>query len=245
MTISWDPDRYEALPLPHEEWGQRVVNKMELNGNETLVDAGCGSGRDAALALSRLPRGSIIGLDSSPTMRAACERRFIGSAQVKICAADLMETWPVETESVDAVMSVAAFHWLGRPERAWEQVARVLKPGGRVRIDAGGEGNIERLLAAVHAVSAGDLLPLWHYSGVDETIGHLRCVGLIPIEVNLRSSPAVFQTDVIYLDYLKNVVLHRLSDEQRRQVARTMGDRCVDYVRLEVFAAKPHSAASK
>ncbi len=239
MTVSWDPDRYDALPLPHEEWGRGVVAKLNLSGDETLVDAGCGSGRDAALALSLLPAGRIIGLDASPTMRTACEQRFAVSSQVDVRAADLMEPWPVESDSVDAVMSVAAFHWLPQPERAWTQVARVLRPGGRIRLDAGGEGNISRLLAAVDEVGASTLLPTWHYAGVEETLGYLEAAGLVPIDVRLRIAPAFFDTNEVYLEYLKDVVLHHLSDKQRIQVADIMADRCVDYVRLEVSAEKP------
>lgn len=239
MSVSWDPDRYDALPLPHEEWGLGVVSRLELSVTETLVDAGCGSGRDAALALASLPGGRIIGLDASPTMRTACERRFAGIEQVEVLAADLMQTWPVEGGSIDAVMSVAAFHWLPEPERAWKQVARVLRPGGRVQLDAGGQGNIDRLLAAVQDVGAVDLLPTWHYAGVEETLGYLEAVGLVPINVRLRVAPAFFDTNEVYLQYLKDVVLHHLSDAQRLHVAAIMADRCVDYVRLEVSAVKP------
>ncbi len=239
MNVSWDPDRYDALPLPHEQWGVGVVNRLALMGDETLVDAGCGSGRDAERALRQLPRGQIIGLDSSTTMLAACKRRFAESKQVAVEVADLLEPWPVATESVDAVMSVAAFHWLPQPKLAWNQVSRVLRPGGRVVIDAGGYSNIERLLAAVGEVGAAGKLPAWHYAGVDETVGYLSAAGLTPVDVRLRIAPAYFDTDQIYLAYLKDVVLHHLIDKERVQVAQIMGDRCVDYVRLEVLATKP------
>lgn len=239
MTISWDPDRYDALPLPHEEWGRGVVAGLNLIGDETLVDAGCGSGRDAALALASLPRGRIIGLDASPAMLAACERRFAAVDQVEVRHGDLMGRWPLDTASVDAVMSVAAFHWLDQPERAWIEIARILRPGGQVRIDAGGHGNISRLLAAVDAVGAQDLLPQWHYAGVDETVGYLNGAGFTGIDVHLRRAPAYFDADDVYLNYLQDVVLHNLSHEQRQRVASLMGDRRVDYVRLEVTAEKP------
>lgn len=239
MKVSWDPERYDALPLPHEQWGIGVVNRLALMGDETLVDAGCGSGRDASLALRQLPGGQIIGLDASTTMLAACERRFAESKQVSVELADLMEPWPVASESVDAVMSVAAFHWLPQPNRAWNQVSRVLRPGGRVVLDAGGHLNIERLLAAVGEVGAAGKIPAWHYAGVDETVGYLNAAGLTPVDVRLRIAPAYFDTDEVYLAYLKDVVLHHLTDEERARIAKIMGDRCVDYVRLEVIATKP------
>lgn len=239
MTVQWNAQAYDALPLPHEEWGRGVIDGLALRGNETLIDAGCGSGRDAQRAIEYLPEGRIIGLDASDSMRAAFADRFLDVTSAEVRAADLMQPWPVDPECADAVMSVAAFHWLDRHDLVWAQVARALRPGGRVRIDAGGAGNLTRLLGAVDRVGASELLPTWNYAGVDETLGHLRAAGLVPIEVRLRMAPAYFADDDTYARYLSDVVLHHLSDEQRREVAAIMGDRCVDYVRLEVAARKP------
>ena len=239
MSITWDPHRYDALPLPHEQWGIGVIGGLTFRGDETLIDAGCGSGRDALTAREYLPEGRIIGLDASPTMREAFAHRFEGDEEVEVREADLMQPWPVDEGCADAVMSVAAFHWLPDHASTWRQVARALRPGGRVRIDAGGQGNLTRLLGAVEQVGASDLLPEWNYAGVDETLANLRGAGLTPVEVRLRDAPAYFDDDETYAAYLADVVLHRLSDEQRVQVASLMGDRCVDYVRLEVAAVKP------
>ena len=237
-NVTWNAQAYDALPLPHEEWGRGVIEGLTLEGSETLIDAGCGTGRDALLAHQRLPQGRIIGLDASASMREAFTERFADVSGVEVREADLMARWPVEEGCADAVMSVAAFHWLDRHDLVWEQVARALRPGGRVRIDAGGQGNLVRLLAAVDEVGAADLLPSWNYAGVEETLAHLRAAGLTPVEVRLRDAPAYFDDDETYAGYLADVVLHRLSDEQREQVAQLMGDRCVDYVRLEVMARR-------
>ncbi len=237
-NVTWNAQAYDALPLPHEEWGRGVIEGLTFDGSETLIDAGCGTGRDALLAHQRLPAGQIIGLDASPTMREAFADRFAGVEGVQVLEADLTAPWPVEPGIADAVMSVAAFHWLDRHDVVWQQVARALRPGGRVRIDAGGQGNLVRLLQAVDEVGAGDLLPRWNYAGVDETLAHLRAAGLTPVEVRLRAAPAFFDDDATYGRYLADVVLHRLSDDQRAAVAELMGDRCVDYVRLEVMARK-------
>jgi len=96
-----------------------------------------------------------------------------------------------------------------------------------------------RLLEVVDAVGASSSLPEWNYAGVEDTLGQLRAAGLVPVSVELREEPAYFDNDEVYADYLRSVVLHKLSEIERMQVAGLMGDRCVDYVRLEVTAVKP------
>ena len=54
-TREWDATTYDALPLPHVAWGQRVLDRMQLTGDERVLDAGCGTGRDGAALLSRWP----------------------------------------------------------------------------------------------------------------------------------------------------------------------------------------------
>jgi len=239
VNVHWQPAKYDSLPLPHEGWGARVVAGFDFRGDETVIDAGCGTGRDAEYALWNLPRGRIIGLDASLSMQAAFTSRFAHEERAKILAADLSEPWPVDAACADAVMSVAAFHWLPSHDRVWHNVAAALKPGGVVRVDAGGEGNLVRLLEVVDAVGASSSLPEWNYAGVEDTLGQLRAAGLVPVSVELREEPAYFDNDEVYADYLRSVVLHKLSEIERMQVAGLMGDRCVDYVRLEVTAVKP------
>src|SRR5579875_3682384 len=57
----WDAAAYDALPLPHERWGRRVLGSLPLRGDECVLDAGAGTGRDTAALLGRLPRGRRAG----------------------------------------------------------------------------------------------------------------------------------------------------------------------------------------
>ena len=50
-TREWDASTYDALPLPHVAWGQRVLDRMRLEGDERVLDAGCGTGRDGEALL--------------------------------------------------------------------------------------------------------------------------------------------------------------------------------------------------
>ena len=45
--LEWDARSYDALPLPHEHWGATAIAQLRLNGDETVLALGCGTGRDA------------------------------------------------------------------------------------------------------------------------------------------------------------------------------------------------------
>lgn len=64
----WDAATYDALPLPHEQWGHRLLATLDLRGDERVVDVGAGTGRDTAALLERLPDGQVVAIDGSTTM---------------------------------------------------------------------------------------------------------------------------------------------------------------------------------
>jgi trans-aconitate 2-methyltransferase len=63
--LEWDASTYDRIPLPHERWGSGVIARLGLLGHETVVDLGCGTGRDAERLLKRLPRGRVIAVDGT------------------------------------------------------------------------------------------------------------------------------------------------------------------------------------
>ena len=93
---AWDGVAYDALPLPHEQWGKRTIEALKLQPTETLLDAGCGTGRDAQLALEQLPNGFLVCVDQSSTMLDQCRTRFGDDSRVQILEGDLDHVLPVE-----------------------------------------------------------------------------------------------------------------------------------------------------
>jgi len=108
--LEWEAEAYHRLSDPQFSWGLRVLEDLELSGDEIVVDAGCGTGRLTAELLKRLPRGRVIAVDRSQNMlRAAGEYlRPLFGERVRFVRAGL-QTLRLE-ESVDGIFSTATFH---------------------------------------------------------------------------------------------------------------------------------------
>jgi len=235
---AWDGVAYDALPLPHEQWGIRTIEALNLQPNETLLDAGCGTGRDAQLALAQLPNGNLVCVDQSTTMLDQCRTRFGDDARVQILEGDLDQALPVEVESVDAIMSVAALHWLAHHNNVWQHFHNALKPSGRIATDCGGFGNLEKTLALVPQIDPNIKFPNWYYANVSDTEALLKAAGFVDIEVSLRPHPTPLPDKETLATYLKTLVFREWNDEQIAKMSELLTDNTLDYVRLEVRARK-------
>ncbi len=235
---AWDGVAYDALPLPHEQWGIRTIAALDLKPTETLLDAGCGTGRDAQLALEQLPNGSLVCVDQSTTMLDQCRSRFGQDSRVRILEGDLDKALPVEPESVDAIMSVAALHWLADHNNVWQHFFNALKPGGRIATDSGGFGNLAKTLALVPQIDPNIKFPNWYYANESDTKALLKAAGFIDIEVSLRPHPTPLPDKETLATYLRTLVFREWSDEQIAKMSELITDNSLDYVRLEVRARK-------
>ena len=108
-TRDWDSASYHRVAVPHEEWADSILDRLPLRGDETVLDAGCGSGRVTAKLIERLPEGRVIAVDGSASMaEKVAEVLRPGRDEARV--ADLTEL--ELDEPVDAVFSSAVFHWI-------------------------------------------------------------------------------------------------------------------------------------
>lgn len=235
---AWDGVAYDALPLPHEQWGKRTIEALNLAPHETLLDAGCGTGRDAQLALEQLANGALVCVDQSSTMLDQCRSRFGHDSRVQIFLGDLDKPLPVAPESIDAIMSVAALHWLADHNNVWQHFYSALKPGGRIATDCGGFGNLARTLALVPKIDPNIKFPDWYYANVSDTENLLHAAGFVDIEVSLRPHPTPLPDKETLATYLRTLVFREWDDDQISRMSELLTDNTLDYVRLEVRASK-------
>ena len=101
MSRDWDAAGYDRVSAPQVEWALRVLERLPLRGDETVLDAGCGSGRVTQLLLERLPRGRVVAVDSAPSM-VEHAREALDPERATVLQADLTD---LELDApVDAVL---------------------------------------------------------------------------------------------------------------------------------------------
>lgn len=244
MSPDWDATSYDALPLPHVEWGEGVLRRLRLRGGERVLDAGCGTGRDLAVLLEGHPGVSAVGVDASASMLVQARERLAPFGErVDLVQADL--TALPALEPVDAVMSVAAFHWIADHDALFASLASVMRPGARLTTDCGGAGNIAGVEEALSVV-LGRPSPLRNYADADVTAARLTAAGFDVESVRLRPDPLVLDDPRLRSEYLRTVCLRcELADIPAAEqdgfvdaVRDAMASPVIDYVRLEIDAVR-------
>jgi trans-aconitate 2-methyltransferase len=151
MTRDWDAATYDRVSAPQVEWAERVLERLPLRGDETVLDAGCGSGRVTKMLLERLPRGHVVAVDSAESM-VDHAREALDPERATVFQADLTEL--SLDEAVDAALSNAVFHWIPDHDALFWRLHAALRPGGLLVAQCGGKGNVARFHAAATEVGA-------------------------------------------------------------------------------------------
>ncbi len=249
-TREWDAGTYDRVSTPQQRWARPVVARLGLRGTETVIDAGCGSGRVTELLLDALPAGRVIAVDGSAAMLAEA-RTLLGTERVSYIHSDLLE---LDLDAAaDAVFSNAVFHWISDHERLFERLWAALRPGGRIEAQCGGEGNVARFYATVAAVIAehpaiaariGDFEP-HRFASAAATERILTGLGFEDVRCWLEPAPVRPPEP---REFIRTVCLvahaERLTDDQRAELldavmARLGPEPELDYVRLNISARRP------
>lgn len=255
---AWDAAAYHVVSTPHVAWGEKVLARLDLRGDETALDVGCGTGKLTAMLAERLPRGRVIALDRDPGMVAKAREHLAPFGERVECAVGDALALPVGV--ADVVFSTATFHWIVDHDALFRSVFAALRPGGRLHAQCGGGANLARVLERLSSILRepryarwfeGAAEP-WFYAGVEDSVERLRRAGFVDVEVSLEPAPARFETREAFRRFCETVVVgQRLApmpdDALRGEVVERIVEMAsrdpepfvLDYVRLNLRGARP------
>jgi trans-aconitate 2-methyltransferase len=206
IARDWDGPTYDRISGPMERLGLETLDRLPLRGDETVLDAGCGSGRVTAALLERLPRGHVIGVDGAPSMIDAARERLGERPDLELHVGDLTEL-DLGDVRVDAVLSTATFHWIADHDTLFRRLHAALRPGGRFVAQCGGAGNIATIHAAAAEVAAEEPFAAhlagwagpWHFAAPEATDARLRAAGFGAAHCWLADRPVTPDEPAVYL----------------------------------------------
>ncbi len=242
----WDAKTYDAISDPQFNWGTEVLGRLELSGDEVVLDAGCGSGRVTEELMKRLPSGRIIAVDGSEAMIAGARERLGDGATYKVSDLSELEV----DEPVDLVFSTATFHWILDHDRLFERLRAALRPGGRLVAQCGGEGNVAEHAKVIATVAArpefaehfGEMTGIWNFASPGETESKLQAAGFSEVRCWLEPKPVQPEHPLEFTSTVTlGPLLAQLPEEKRRPFAEAILEESeeplvLDYVRLNIEA---------
>ena len=246
MPRDWDARAYDRVADPMTRWGTSILDRLPLEGDECVLDAGCGSGRVTEALAERLPRGRVIALDGSPAMvEAARDRLARFGDRIEYVVADLGAPLPIDAGSLDAILSTATFHWVPDHDALFANLATVTRPGGPLVAQCGGVGNIASVHRVLATIGDGWLGPV-RFETPLATTRRLDAAGYVDVECWLTDEPTRFEPGATFETYLRTVVLgahlERLPPDEHAAFVRAVADRMpeplIDYVRLNIVARR-------
>jgi len=260
---TWDPGDYARHSSVQYGFAEEAIRRLEVRGDEAVLDLGCGDGKITAQLALKVPRGKVVGIDASPEMIAFARQEHPRTRYHNLDFA-LMEAQALAFEAeFDLVFSNSAMHWVLDHRPVLAGVARGLKPGGQVRLQMAGKGNLAALAPAVIKVLGN---PRWQgkFTNVRLAMGLydaqeyrdlLLKAGLRPTRVELVRREIIHHDQTAMIGWMRTTwmfFLASLSPEQRDEfIAAVMdayleahpsdpqGKIAVPSMRLEVEAEKP------
>ena len=130
--------RIIAFLMAHETWAhnRRVIEALDVAHCDHVLDIGCGPGRSLATLASLAPEGRVVGADPSVLMTGLAVKRnsaLVRARRVEIVIASAASL-PFANAAFDKALCVHVLYFWNDLDRAFAEIARVLKPGGKLAL---------------------------------------------------------------------------------------------------------------
>jgi trans-aconitate methyltransferase len=148
-TAKWNAADYAAHSAVQQTWARELIARLNLRGDERVLDVGCGDGKVSAEIAHAVPHGSVVGIDASPQMirfaRAAFPSGRIANLKFRVMDARHIRFGL----QFDLIFSNAALHWVDDHQAFLRRTAVCLRSGGQLVVSCGGKGNAQDVFVAL------------------------------------------------------------------------------------------------
>jgi trans-aconitate methyltransferase len=135
---NWNATFYDENHSFVSNYGNNLIDLLEIRKGEKILDLGCGTG-DLANRLCAMS-GNVIGVDKSRNMISQASMKY---PEIKFAVRDVTNLG--YTNEFDVVFSNATLHWVKQPKQALNCIYQSLRPSGRFVAEFGGRGNVQMI----------------------------------------------------------------------------------------------------
>jgi trans-aconitate 2-methyltransferase len=125
----WEGDIYSQYSQPQLMWFAQFSNTLPIEGNEDILDIGCGDGKLTHEIANRLRNGTILGIDISKSMIDFAKNTH-KQKNLSFTIGDA-RTFKLN-KKFDLIVSFTALHWVKEFEQVIQHAKEHLKPGGKI-----------------------------------------------------------------------------------------------------------------
>ncbi|PSB04449.1 class I SAM-dependent methyltransferase [Merismopedia glauca] len=189
----WNPEDYQQNSTGQQKLAQDLLEKVKLNGNERILDLGCGDGKITAQIAKCVPQGFVLGTDFSEEMIEFAKQKF-PSTDFPNLNFEWRDARDLNYDAqFDLIVSFSCLHWIKEHLLVLEGIERSLKPSGKAILMFGGKGNAKEIQESANKIVAQprwqqyfqDFVFPYAFYGVEEYREWLSAVGLKPQRLEL------------------------------------------------------------
>src|SRR4051812_26134648 len=147
--VVWSAADYASNSVVQQTWARELIAKLNLRGDERILDVGCGDGKVTAEIARAVPKGAAVGVDASPQMIEFANKEFPASKTPNLEFYVMDARHIAFQRKFDLVFSNAALHWVDDHQAFLRGAGSVLRSGGRLMVSCGGKGNAHDVFLAL------------------------------------------------------------------------------------------------
>jgi len=190
---NWNANDYANNSSAQFEWAKQLIGKLHLNGNEHLLDIGCGDGKITYQLAMLLKTGTTVGIDASASMIKLAKQNYPKAQYPNLSFLQMSATAISLAQQFDMAFSNAALHWINNHVSVLNGVYNHLNKNGKILFQMGGRGNASDIVSVITEVMN---LPKWQnyfqdfsfpysFYGIEEYETWLPENGFKPIRIEL------------------------------------------------------------
>lgn len=151
--FNWDAQDYAKNSSAQLKWASELIERLALQGDESLLDIGCGDGKITAKLSQTLSRGKVVGIDVSRDMIELASKNFPQDQYPNLIFKQMDATAISLSENFDIAFSNATLHWVKDQMRVLKGTKAVLKRSGKILFQMGGRGNADEVFQIVNKIT--------------------------------------------------------------------------------------------